>query len=178
MTERACVGNRRPFSCSPFLTGTGISRASTLRTCDGSDGSFDSGSCRHRVVGPLRPLERAGRTAALNFPCGASPRTPTLAVGQEERRAVFPPLSSVALRFGQALSRHILTCFARSGIPRWLDHAPARHGSPWRTPPLDWSRWGQWKNAVWGMASLYGVLLPVGWHIKARPVFTKVVNVL
>ena len=64
----------------PFpYKGTGISRASTIRTCDGNDGSdskFDSNVRRHRAVGPLRPLERAGRTAALNFTCGASPRTP------------------------------------------------------------------------------------------------------
>lgn len=57
-----------------------ISRASTIRTCDGNDGSdgkFDSNVRRHRAVGPLRPLERAGRTAALNFPAGRQPASRT-----------------------------------------------------------------------------------------------------
>lgn len=74
------------------LQGTGISRASTIRTCDGNDGgdgNFDSESCCHRAVGPLCPLERAGRTAAPNFSCGASPHTPHSPWGRRKDRPSF-----------------------------------------------------------------------------------------
>ena len=117
------------------------------------------------------PFGKGGPDGSPKFSLRGVAPHPTLAVGQEERQAVFPPYSSVALRFRQALSRHILTRFARSGIPRCLDDAPARHGSQWRRTPLDGSRWGQWKNAVWGVESLYGVFVP-GWAGISRPVLS------
>ena len=73
----------------PRIQGTGISQASTIRTCDGNDSSLDSNMCRHRAVGPLCPLERAGRTAAPNFSCGASPHTPHSPWGRRKDRPSF-----------------------------------------------------------------------------------------
>lgn len=123
------------------------------------------------------PFGKGGPDGSPKFSLRGVAPYPTLAVGQEERQAVFPPYSSVALRFRQALSRHILTRFARSGIPRCLDDAPARHGSQWRRTPGGRVPVGPMEKRRMGSG------IPVrrfrsrlGWHIKARPVFAKVVN--